>query len=482
MIRLFLSERNINFAVCRGCGARIDLSYCKFSLIIEITLLRSKLVWRLAMRKAGFAMILALLVLCVGILPAGAQPVVSAKQDIAVFALGYYGWFIPSQALGTIDLRIQQVFSNIGRFTVFGTAQRLSSAGVQQFIDALRQAKQANFVLPEKYQFGEAFLTKAEFERLTSAFIVVVPVVTNFAVYWDSKAGSWNCNITTGVTFIDATGGTVISIESIDTSGSDKTNQNNAVMSAINSIPSELEYRIRAIPAFQISTRILEAKGSRVKIQLGSNMGLKKGDEYAIVTKQTIGGIEDSKETGLILITDVSQQLSMGRVLYRSGALDGNTQLKEIARRGTDLDLYFHMSGGESLPGLRATVSRGFYPLRPYIGIQMPLGLAFNFLTVTVIPVNAIFGAEFMLPMGRLHVAPYAGVGFTYAHLTEAISGYENDYLSHFGFQAGGRFGYLLSRDMRVFVDAGLDYWLSLGWPFNDYGGVTIGAGISFKL
>jgi hypothetical protein len=81
-----------------------------------------------------------------------------------------------------------------------------------------------------------------------------------------------------------------------------------------------------------------------------------------------------------------------------------------------------------------------------------------------------------------LHVAPYAGVGFTYAHLTEAISGYENDYLSHFGFQAGGRFGYLLSRDMRVFVDAGLDYWLSLGWPFNDYGGVTIGAGISFKL
>jgi len=141
------------------------------------------------------------------------------------------------------------------------------------------------------------------------------------------------------------------------------------------------------------------------------------------------------------------------------------------------------MSGGESLPGLRATVSRGFYPLRPYIGIQMPLSLAFSFLGVTIIPVNAVIGAEYMMPIGRLHIAPYAGVGLTYAHLTAIWRSYESDYLSHIGLQAGGRVGYLLSRDMRLFVDAGLDYWLALdNLLFNDYGGVTIGAGISFKL
>ncbi|GAB6276557.1 MAG: hypothetical protein SAMD01599839_10970 [Rectinema sp.] len=435
------------------------------------------------MRPRRLAMLMILLLVLASLFGAGAQPVVSTKQDIAVFALGYYGWFIPSQALGTIDLKIQKVFSDIGRFTVFGTTQRLSSDGLQQFIDALRQTKQADFVLPEQYQFGEAFLTKAEFERLTGAFIVVVPVVTNFAVYWNSKAGTWNCNITTGITFIDvAHDATVLSIESIDTSGSDKTNHNNAIMSAINAIPSELEYRIRSIPEFQINTRILEAKGSTVKIQLGANMGLKKGDEYAIIEKQTVGGIEDTREAGLIMITDVSQQLSTGRVLYRSGALDANTQLKEIARRGVDLDLYFHTSGTEILPGFRATASRGYFPLRPYIGVQMPVSLAFNVLTVTVIPVNAIFGAEFMMPMGRLHVAPYAGAGFTYAHLTEALSGYETDYLSHIGFQAGGRVGYLINRNMRLFADAGIDYWLSLGWPFSDYGGLTLGAGVSFKL
>lgn len=412
-----------------------------------------------------------------------AQPVVSTRQDIAVFALGYYGWFIPYQALSTIDLKIQEVFTNIGRFNVFGAAQRLSSGGVQQFIDALRQAKQANFVLPEKYQFGEAFLTKSEFERMTGAFIVVVPVVTNYAVYLDTKAKTWNCNITTGFTFIDvAHDARVLSVESIDTSGSDKTNQNNAVMSAINSIPSQLEYRIRTIEEFQINTRVLETSGSNVKIQLGANMGIKKGDEYAVIKQQSVGGVEDSREVGLIVITDVSQQISTGKVLFTSGTLAPNTQLKEIARQGVDFDLYYHLSGGESLPGLRMTASRGFFPLRPYLGLQMPINLAFNFLSVTVIPVNMIFGAEYMIPMGRLNVSPYAGVGLTYAHLTEAITGYENDYLSHVGFQAGGRVGYLINRDIRLFVDAGLDYWLTLGWPFNTYGGVTFGAGITFKL
>ncbi len=413
----------------------------------------------------------------------GAQPQVSVKQEIAVFALGYYGWTIPPQALGTIDLKIQQVFSELGRFTVFGATQRLSSGGVQQFIDTLRQAKQANFVLPEKYQFGEAFLTKAEFERMIGAFIVVVPVVTNFNSYWDPKANEWKAEITTGFTFIDVSGGgSVISIEAITTSGSDKTNQNKAIMSAIDSIPPELTYRIRAIPQFQISTRILEAKGSSVRLQLGNNMGIKKGDEYAIIATQMVGGIEDTKEAGLVLITEVSNQISSGQVLYSSVPVKPNTQLREIPRRGVDFDLYVHSSGGEILPGLRMTGTRGFYPLRPYLGIQMPLGLAFNFLTVTVLPVNAVIGGEFVLSMGRLHLAPYVGAGFTYAHLVEALSGYENDYLSHVGAQAGMRAAYLLNRNMRAFVDAGIDYWMSLGWPFDNYGGVTVGAGVSFKL
>jgi hypothetical protein len=436
------------------------------------------------MKSHRLAVGVVLVFVLAGLWRAGAQPVVSTKQDIAVFSLGYYGWFIPFQALGTIDLKIQEVFSDIGRFTVFGTAQRLSSNGLQQFIDALRRTKQGNVVVPEQYQFGEAFLTKAEFERLTGAFIVVVPVVTNFAVYWDAKAATWHCSITTGFTFIDvAHDATVIAVESIDTSGSDKTSMNSAVMYAINAIPAQLEYKIRSIPQFQISTRILEAQGPTVKIQLGANMGLKKGDEYAIIEKRTFGIIEDTREAGLIVITDVGQQVSTGRVLYASAGLNADTQLKEIARQGVDFDLYFHSSGGQMLPGFRMTASRGFYPLRPFVGIQIPLGNAIITTVVDIVPVNAILGAEYMIPIGRLHIAPYAGVGLTYVHIAVPPFGYESDSLTHLGAQAGGRIGYLVSRDIRLYVDVGADYWLPLDHiHFKEYGGLTIGAGISFKL
>lgn len=114
----------------------------------------------------------------------------------------------------------------------------------------------------------------------------------------------------------------------------------------------------------------------------------------------------------------------------------------------------------------------------------MPIDLAFNLLSVTVIPINVAIGGEYMIPLGRLHVAPYAGAGITYLYITEASTSYTNtSYLSHYGFQAGARIGYLINRNMRVFLDAGYDYWIDLSSGlFPNYGGLTIGAGVTFKL
>jgi len=99
-------------------------------------------------------------------------PVVSEKKDVAVFALGYYGWAIPFETLGNIDMEIQKVFVDLGRFNIIGVTQRLSSGGLEQFIATLKKAKEASFVMPEKYQFGEAILTEGEFNKLVGAFIV----------------------------------------------------------------------------------------------------------------------------------------------------------------------------------------------------------------------------------------------------------------------------------------------------------------------
>jgi len=422
---------------------------------------------------------------------ASAQPVISEKQDIAIFALGYYGWNIPGQALGSIDGQIQKVFSDLGRFTILGVSQRLSSGGLEQFISAMRQSKQASFVMPEKIQFGEAFLTEAEFNRLVGAFIVVVPVVLEFNSFYDTKNLQYQTNIKTNITFIDvANNGAVLAIKTLSSSGSHKTNQYESVRSAIDSIPGQLQYEIRSIPEFQINTRILSASGSTIRLQLGADMGLRKGDEYSIIQRATVEGFDDSREAGLVVIKDVGQEVSTGQVLFSSIKLGKDTQLREIPRMGSELDLYIHSIGSSTVssvvPGLRATASRGFYAFRPYVAVQVPLGLMSSFLwdLIEIFPVNVILGGEYVVNMGRLSVAPNAGIGLSYFVITAGGSSTDTDFLSHIGFQASVRAAYLINRNLRAFVDIGYEGWLAVTDVLGNVGyeGTTVGAGVTFKL
>jgi hypothetical protein len=422
-----------------------------------------------------------------------AQPVVSEKQDVAIFSLGYYGWNIPFQTLGTIDIEIQKVFADLGRFNIVGVTHRLSSGGLDQFITTIKQAKQKNFIMPEKVQFGEAFLTEAEFNRIVGAFIVVAPVVTEFNSYYDSKNQQYQTTIKTGVTFIDvSSGGVVIAIKTISSSGTDKTNQAKSISSAISSIPGALEFEIRSIPAFQISTRVLSVSGAQIKIQLGANMGIRKGDEYSIIQKRSVEGFDDSREAGLVVIKDVGQEVSTGQVLYSSMKLGRDTQLKEIPRMGADFDLYIHSLGGSEptlLPGFKITGSRGFYAIRPYLAMQIPIGHMSNFLYYSstyleIMPFGVLLGAEYVMNMGRLSLTPFAAIGASYIHVETSLLNYETDFLSHVGGQAGARVSYLLNRNMRVFADLGLEQWIAINdfWGNTSYGGLMMGAGVAFKL
>jgi hypothetical protein len=418
-----------------------------------------------------------------------AQPTVSEKQDVAVFGLGYYGWNIPYETLGSIDNEIQKVFVDLGRFNIIGVTQRLSPGGLDQFIATLKRAKESNFVMPEKFQFGEAFLTEGEFNKLTGAFIVAVPVVTNFNSYYDTKNARYQTTITTGVTYIDvAGGGRVLAMNKIESTGTDKTNQRNSISSAINSIPNQLQFQIRSVSAFQISTRILAASGSEIRLQLGQNMGIRRGDEYSVIDERTLEGFSDAREAGLVVIQDVGPEVSTGSVLYTSIALGKNTQLREIPRQGMDLDIYMHSIGGGAptlAPGIRATASRGFYGLRPYAAVQIPLGFISSFFDfVEIFPVNVILGAEFVMNFGRLSFMPYAGLGISYFHISTPWLTYETDFVSHIGVQAYGKLAYLLTRDIRLYAELGFEGWLqTYDFPENKtYAGLSIGAGATIKL
>jgi hypothetical protein len=431
--------------------------------------------------------IIVLLATILSVLPLAAEtPTVSAKKDVAIFALSYYGWAIPLESLGSIDQEIQKVFVDLGRFTIIGMTQRLSSGGLDSFIATLKKAKEANFVMPEKYQFGEAILTEAEFNKLLGAFIVAVPVVSEFNSSYNDSKGQWETSIKTHVTFIDVSaGGNVIGIAEVKTSGSDDSNQGKSISSAIDGIPMQLQYEVRKIEAFQINTRVLTASGSEIKLQLGRNMGIKKGDEYSIMVSENVEGFKNDTEKGLVQIKEVGSEVSTGRVVYSSIKITKDVQLKEIPRLGFDGEGYFHMVNGTAIPGFKVTMSRGYYGFRPYAAVQIPVSNVFTtgYGLFSIIPVNGIVGGEFNAYLGRLTLTPYGGFGASYARIVSPLGDEKTDWLSHIGVQGYARASFLFTRELSVYGEAGFEYWASMNSDiFDNYGGLGFGAGISYKL
>jgi hypothetical protein len=416
----------------------------------------------------------------------GQAAVVSEKKDVAVFALGYYGWNLPLEALGTIDQGIQKVFADLGRFRVIGLSQRLSSPGLEQFVEAIKKSKEAGFVLPEKYQFGEATLTEADFNRLLGAFIVATPVITLFDSRWEADTARFRTAITTSVSFLDVAAGSLIAVASVETTGYDALDQVASMRQAIDAIPSGLEYQVRSLPAFQISTRILQVGRGEVKIQLGADMGIKKGDEYAVTRTNILEGIKDEVEVGLVLVKEVGPATSTGVVLYADTALQPRDQLREIARVGIDVEPFLHLLLAPSFalaPGLRLVETRGFYGLKPLAFAELPIGAATDQSGRAALPLGFGLGGQYDIHLGRLGLRPWAAAGLAYAHLGSGVSGtgQAENVISHFGIEAWFQLSWLASRDLRYFAEAGAEYWFGLR-GLSSFGGVGLGGGLAFKL
>jgi hypothetical protein len=431
-----------------------------------------------------------------------AQPVVSEKQDIAIFALGYYGFAIPYEALGGIDAKIQKVFADMGRFRVIAMTQRFSAADVNAFIDIIRKNKTENFELPEKYRTYEAVFTEADFNKIINAFIIAIPVVTSFDSVYNEKSGYYETRIRVSVTFINPMDGSVYGIAEVDTSGSDKTSQLTSIANAIDAIPAQLTYEIKKISAFKITTKVLQVAGSEIKLQLGQNMGINVGDEYSIVDGGMVDGFSDASEVGLVVIKQVGKEVSTGYVVYSDVQVDENMALEEIARFGSNSGFFLHymmgqaltvpylegeqMDAGSIIVGMKAVMTQGFFDGRPYAVIQIPVNGIRMIGTAFVVPIDIVFGWEQNLFLGRLTLGLSGGVGASYIYVTEIISGSSadtsNTYLFHLGAQAYVTAEYLLSRDMLLFVEGGFEYWLSLTPVFSNYGGLSVGAGVEFKM
>jgi len=429
------------------------------------------------------------------------QAEISKKQDVAVFALGYYGYNIPLEVLANVDAEIQGVFVNLGRFNVLGQTERFSSKDVQDFINLIQTAKQNNTPLPDEVKFGDVQLTEGLLKKLYGAFVVVIPTIVDFKV--EKPNNEYQARIKTSVAFLNVAEGTTIGMANIETTGTSKETQTKAVAEAINAIPVQLTYEVRKIPAFTLRTQVLQADAFEAKIQFGTDMGVVVGDEYVVVKRSTIGGLVDEREDGLLVVKDVGPQISTAAVRYAGPTLKEGAQLREVPRLGFDAEPYLYYmkyfgnvdgwelgtqdttpTKGALAIGAKFAVSRGFYDVRPIVGVQL------NFDTALWLPVIAYAGVEYNIYLRRLALtgtAAFAGASNAIVRiLEENLSESDAPWFTHYGIKLNAGASYLISRDMRVFANVGLDYLLglanSLGGPFQSYGGYGIAAGVAFKL
>ncbi len=438
--------------------------------------------------------VISALLLVLATAPLATAQQVSQRKDIAVFRLSYYQWDIPDSVLGGIDEELKGVFVNIGRFNILGMTQRLEPGDLNEFIDRIRQYKQDRTEIPAEVQMGREFFTEADFERLAGSFVVVVPSVASY-VLEVKDSGEFHVSVKTSFSFVNVEQGTTFAQAFVETEGTAKSPEG-AARGALDGIALQLTYEVRKIPEFQLRTGVLEVHGGEVILELGRDMGIKVGDEYVLVASRVLdSGKTLTSENGLLVIKEVSDEVSVGRVLYARPRPQEGDQLREVPLLGLEATPYLHLASGllydrplTALIGIKGSWARGFYGFRPIFGLEVPM--IANILAA--LPLNLYAGGEYVLYLGRLTVTPSAALGAGGAFLWYAgVPDDQKFALTHLGGQAGLTLAYLFNKKMRFSLDVGYLHWFSLvptkyffdaEFLFPDYDGVFVGAGLTVKL
>lgn len=426
--------------------------------------------------------------------PSGAF--VRIEVDRTRFAFEYRGTGRPSydalfrNAFDAVDERIRGVFVNLGRFDVVGYPQRLRAEHVDDFIQAIREYRTEELEMPEAVMLGQQAFTEAEFRELSGGFLVIVPSVTWYRMDYNRSEARYAAEIETSFTVVDVDSGRTVEHFRVETSGnSDRAER--AVQAAVDGIPARLEYQVRSRPTFRLRSGIIDRDGLRIYMEFGRNMGVRRGDEYAVMSTHTgRTGYTDEYESGLIVVSDVYEQYSVGRLIYGGSSTNVGDQLEEVPRRGAEVGAYAHMllsppGGGRGVEptgaviGLSAVANRGFFRFRPLLALELPLTGERDH---TVI--GGYLGFETSFYAGRLRFGPAFKLGGAVAD--RLGSGDDSDpFVSHLGGKAQLGVNFQLGRDTMLGVQTGwMQLWRSgaaAGTNIRSVVGPYVGATLTFR-
>jgi hypothetical protein len=389
-----------------------------------------------------------------------------------------------NESLGLIEKKALQVFQSLSRFTVGTVNHTVSTQDILPLLEKIKTYKNAKNGVTEEVRIGKTVFSAEDFNNILHSYLIVVPVMTGFTIETLTPAGGptkYNTNIAVTYTIIKVENATVLSNIELEATGYDK-DQASAVNDAIEDLPIQLTYEVRSLDVFSLQDRIVEVLGPDAAIRLGREQGVSVGDEYAIITPGETGPLE----SGLIIIHDIEDKVSLGKIIYAAGSVTAGMPVREVPRVGLEMVPYVHVemnfenSTYYGSAGLKLVLTKGFFVIRPVVCFEVGL-YPFEQLE-TDLPVRVFGGLDFNIYLGRFQLGGMAAVGtqiMTALSPASTVDGFEFSYI---GLAGIANISYLVTRDVKLILDLGYQAWFTVNDNYQSYEGWLVGAGIGIKF
>jgi hypothetical protein len=402
----------------------------------------------------------------------------NTRQRIVLFDAGTSVQNAPRLILDTIDEQLASSFSTFEGFELENLPYRLRNEDINRFTSELRAAldkKEAvgsgNGAAGPITLTGET-ISGDDMSTVINSYIVIVPALSEFNETEGEEEGPFTVTAVTTLTAIRVFDTRTMARFSVRAEGRGE-DRDEAVEKAAEQAALLLNEEVSDIPLFRVTEGIINILRERkVVISFGKDRGVKQGDIFGILD-------QDGNEAGRLIVERVEKDHSFARVFYAEKPLQiGDRVVKKEYAGGVSIPYLHTVIGFDANPfkavtvGVRQTFSRGFFLLRPLIGLEVPFLFGLDPVPFPFgFHVRLYAGGEMNWYAGRVLVAPRVagGIGLS---TDEQVGG-----LTHAGFLAEITVSHLLSQRLRLFGEFGYTYWFG----FDDtpgYGGWVVGLGL----
>jgi hypothetical protein len=421
--------------------------------------------------------LLTLTLLCTTLCVLAAQEPAAAVRSLVLFSFSPGDSGIPAPQLAECQAGMRQALADRGGYRIEVLGQALAAVDAAALFDRLKALRGTG---PQDVTVGGVMIPAAEVGKLLAAEVCIVPWLAAFTSEEEEATAGirYKVRLKTTFEFFIRAGDLTRETRTVETMGYD-VEADRALADAIKTILPQFVYEAGSLLGDERQASILALVNGEVFVDMGWKQGVALGSEFSVKGSAAAeSGRSSGRGKALLTASEVTEDVSVGVIAYDDGTLEEGDAVEEIPRLGIELTPYAYafipwIPAGpvSAYAGLRVTLAKGVYTLRPFIAVET---LVYPFSTYQWwFPLRPFVGAEIRLRLGRVELAalPMIGVEEWFA----LAPGYTSTFIG-FGLRGVVQVALLISRDVKLFLEGGYEYW------FGTREGFLAGGGISFKL